>query len=151
MKKLPALFFMAGLLFAFQHAEAQFRKIPAEVTDAFKVKYPDATAVEWKDKLAVFQADFELKDEKYQARFNSAGEWQETEKSIEENDLPSAVSDGFSKSKFTEWEVREVSVIDKKDGARQYRILVKKSDIEKKYLFFDKDGKLIRDSYTLNN
>jgi hypothetical protein len=142
---------MAGLLFTFQQSGAQIRKIPAEVTDAFKVKYPDASAVEWKDKLTVFQADFELKDEKFQARFNSAGEWQETEKSIEEDDLPAPVSEGFGKSKFTEWEVREVSMIDKKDGARQYRILVKKSDIEKKYLFFDKDGKLLRDAYTLNN
>jgi hypothetical protein len=151
MKKLPVLFFMAALLFAFQPSEGQIRKIPAEVTDAFKVKYPDASAVEWKDKLAVFQAQFKLNDESYQARFNSAGEWQETEKAIEENDLPAPVSEGFSKSKFTEWEVREVSVIEKKDGAKQYRILVKKSDIEKKYLYFDKEGKLIRDSYTLNS
>ncbi len=128
---------------------AQLRKEPAAVTDALKAKFPNSNAVEWKDKLKVFQANFEMRDEDYQARFNSKGEWQETEKNIEQDKLPSAVNDGFSKSKFSEWEVKEVSYIEKKDGSTLYRILVKKNDIEKKYLFFNESGKLTKDSITI--
>jgi hypothetical protein len=38
-------------LVAVLSANAQFRKIPAEVTDAFKAKYEKASGVSWKDKL----------------------------------------------------------------------------------------------------
>ncbi len=149
MKRIIAVLLTVTLLITGASSFAQLRKIPAAVTDAFKEKYPNSNAVEWKDKLKVFQVNFEMKDEDYQARFNSKGEWQETEKNIEQDKLPSEVSDGFAKSKFSEWEVKEVSYIEKKDGTDQYRILVKKNDIEKKNLFFNKTGKLIKDSITL--
>ena len=148
MKRVLVAIFMMTLFFV-SSADAQIRKIPAEVTDAFKGKYPAASGVEWKDKLTVFQANFQLDGEKMQARFNTSGEWQETEKALAEEKLPTEIKDGFSKSKFTEWEVKEVSHIDRKDGSEQFRLLVRKNDLEKKYLFFDKTGKLIRDSITL--
>lgn len=140
---------MAAAFFAGVRANAQIRKIPAVVTDALKDKYPAARGVEWKDKLTAFQADFKLNGDSYQARFNSTGEWLETEKNISEDKLPTFVKDGFEKSKYTEWEKKEFSYLEKKEGDELYRILVKKSDLEKKYLFFDKKGKLIRDSMTL--
>jgi hypothetical protein len=149
MKKLLGALGIVALLFSSSASFAQIRKIPAEVTDAFKAKYPDASAVEWKDKLSTFQADFKMKNEAYQARFNSKGEWQDSEKNIDQEKLPSAVKDGFSKSKYADWEVREVSYLEKKGDVTQYRILVKKSDLEKKYLFFNKSGKLLKDTITL--
>ena len=149
MKTLFAALMTAALLVMVTSSFAQIRKIPAEVTDAFKAKFPNANAVEWKDKLKVFQANFEMRDEDYLAKFNSKGEWQETEKNIEQDKLPSEVKDGFDKSKYSNWEVKEVSYIEKKDNTFQYRILVKKSDIEKKYLFFNKAGKLLKDSITI--
>jgi hypothetical protein len=149
MKRIFTSLFLATLIFVSSASHAQLRKIPAEVTDAFKEKYPSASGVEWKDKLSVFQANFELNGVKCEAKFNTKGEWQETLKEMEQDKLPAAVTDGFSKSKYTEWEIREVSFLEKKDSSEQYRILVKKSDLEKKYLFFDKSGKLIKDSITL--
>ena len=149
MKAMFAILITVSLSIAASSTYAQLRKIPAEVTDAFKAKYPNSNAVEWKDKLKVFQVNFEMKDEDYQARFNSKGEWQETEKFIERKKLSSDVNDGFNKSKYSDWEVKEVSFIEKKDGTEQYRILVKKSDIEKKYLFFNESGKLVKDSITI--
>lgn len=149
MKKVLLALFMAGLVFYFNKADAQIRKIPAEVTDAFKAKYPAANAVEWKDKLTIFQATFQLNDEKYEARFNTNGEWQETEKNLDQDKLPAPVKDGLSKSKFADWEVKQVNYTERKGGEEQYRIFVRKSDLEKKYLFFDKSGKLVRDAITL--
>jgi len=149
MKKILTALFLAGMLLISAVTNAQLRKIPAEVTDAFKDKYPSAAGVEWKDKLSVFQANFLMSGVKYEARFNTKGEWQETLKELDKDKLPDAVNDGFSKSKYTEWEVKEVSFVEKKDESEQYRILVRKSDLEKKFLFFDKNGKLLRDSITL--
>ena len=46
--------------FAMLFANAQIRKIPAQVTDAFAARYPHASGVEWKDKLQYFEATFQL-------------------------------------------------------------------------------------------
>ncbi len=39
-----------------QSAQAQFRKVPSDVTNAFKAKFPDAKDLEWKDRLTYFRA-----------------------------------------------------------------------------------------------
>ena len=49
MKRISSLV-MAMMMFAvFNVTHAQIRKIPAEVTEAFKEKYPNTKNVEWKD------------------------------------------------------------------------------------------------------
>lgn len=130
-------------------AFAQIRKIPAEVTEAFKTRYPHAEKVEWRDKLTDFEASFLLNNISMKAQFNSKGEWQLSETALEFEELPSEVIDGFQKSKYTGWEVKETARIDKNTEAIQYRIFIRKSDIQKKYLYFDKDGRLLREALTL--
>ncbi|MEP6749750.1 MAG: PepSY-like domain-containing protein [Bacteroidota bacterium] len=149
MKKISSLV-MAFMMFGvFNVTHAQIRKIPAEVTEGFKEKYPDTKNVEWKDKLSAFQVTYEMGDVKYTSKFSSKGEWLQTEKEIEEDALPAAVKDGYSKSKFTAWELKSVSSIESNSNDIQYRLFVRKSGVEKKYLYFDKDGKLIKDSITI--
>jgi len=128
---------------------AQIRKIPAEVTDAFKERYPHAEKVSWKDNLTNFEAQFTLNGYKMSADFNSKGEWIDSERKIRFEELPTAVQDGFSKSKYTDWEKTDIIELDKNGDDLQYRILVKKSSVQKKYLYFDTNGKLLRDAVTL--
>ena len=128
---------------------AQIRKIPAEVTDAFKERYPHAEKVSWKDNLTNFEAQFTLNGYKMNADFNSKGEWIDSERKIRFEELPTAVQDGFSKSKYTDWEKTDIIELDKNGDDLQYRILVKKSSVQKKYLYFDTNGKLLRDAVTL--
>ena len=144
---LSAIMIVATLIFS-QQVNAQLRKIPAEVTDAFKSKFPDAENVEWKDRISSFEASFKIAETAYEARFNNKGEWQETEKILDPQAFPTEVKDGFDKSKYTSWEVKELSHLEKKDAA-YYRVLVRKNDLEKKYLFFDDKGKLIKEQITL--
>jgi hypothetical protein len=133
-----------------QLAVAQIRKLPSEVTNAFAAKYPDAKNVEWKDKLSNYTASFTSKDNtKCEASFSGKGEWQSTEETIDSTALPAEVKDGFSKSRYADREVTEIVKIEKKEGELQYRILSKKSGVEKKYLYFNKDGKLVKESMTL--
>lgn len=136
----------AGLIFT---ANAQVRKIPAEVTNAFSEKYADAKNVEWKDKLSAFAANFDFKGDKLVARFNKKGEWLSTEKELTANDLPSAVKDGLSKSKYAEWETKSTYLLEVPGDKKEYRIHVSKSSVQKKILLFDEDGKLLKDNITL--
>jgi hypothetical protein len=150
MKKLLILsFFFAFITASATSSFAQFRKIPAEVTDALKEKYPDATGVSWKDKVTVFAASFEMDNEKYEVRFTDKGEWKSTEKEINENDLPGDVKDGWEKSKYADWDLKVIYSIELPDNVMQYRLQVAKSDIQKKNLLFNSDGKLLRDNITL--
>jgi hypothetical protein len=129
--------------------QAQIRKIPASVTDAFKVRYPHAEKVAWKDEITSFEAQFTLNGFAMTADFNNKGEWQNSEKKMKFTDLPAAVNDGFKKSKYADWEITSVVEIDKNNESLQYRIEVKKSTVQKKYLFFDTNGRLIRDAVTI--
>jgi hypothetical protein len=148
MKRLLIFIFFLTSLFTTTQVTAQLRKLPAEVTDAFKTKFPDAAGVEWKDKLTGFEANFKMADGSYEARFSNKGEWQETEKIMEPAAIPAAVKDGYEKSKYTGWELKELSYLEKK-GTTYYRVLVRKNELEKKYLFFDDKGKLLKEQITL--
>ena len=139
---------MASL--AMQMANAQIRKLPSEVTNAFAAKYPEAKDVEWKDKMSNFSARFTSKDSrKCEASFNKKGEWQSTEEDLDSTQLPEEVKDGFSKSRYSDRKLTEIVKIEKKDAEVQYRLLVKKNDVEKKYLYFNKEGKLMKEAVTL--
>ena len=146
------MFFVTVLLSAVSFTpivNAQIRKIPAEVTNAFSEKYDDAENVEWKDNLTAFVASFERKGDKYEAKFNKKGKWQSTEKALEISDLPNKVNDGFEKSKYSEWEVKSVYEIELPGDVTQYRVHVAKSDIQQKNLLFNDKGKLLKDNLTL--
>ena len=142
-------FFSLLLLSVFVFGDAQIRKIPAEVTDAFAARYPHAAKVEWKDKLQYFEAGFELNGSQISADFSSKGEWQGSERIMSFDELPDEVKDGFSKSKYAGWDKKSVSEIQQLGKPLQYKITIAKSDLQKKNLFFDANGKLLKDNMTL--
>jgi hypothetical protein len=141
--------FLLVLLVAGLSSFGQIRKVPATVTEAFKQKYPDASNVEWKDKLTLFVADFEKAGKKYEARFSNKGVWQQTEDEIGETELPPAVKEGLDKSKYADWERIAFYHLSLPSDQAQYRITVKKSDLQKKNLLFNNTGRLLKDNITL--
>jgi len=130
-------------------SNAQFRKIPAEVTDAFKAKYNNASGVSWKDKLSSFEANFKVGEKEMKASYSSKGEWLKTETKHTYNSLPAEVKDGFKKSKYADLSVIEVTLIEEKDEAPQYKVVVKKNEYNKRNLVFSKTGQLLSDNGTL--
>lgn len=123
--------------------QAQIRKMPSEVTNAFKEKFPEASDVSWKDKLSSWQASFTLKGVKTEAWFSGKGEWKETDQEMAFSSLPEDVKTGLSKSRYSEWTPGSVTAIWKKDKALQYRVYVEKSSlVQKKYLYFSEKGVL---------
>ncbi len=134
------------LLLLMYTVNAQFRKIPAEVTDSFKAKYENASGVSWKDKITSFQADFKERDKELKATFSSNGEWIKTETKLPYESLPADVKDGFKKSKFADLSVVDILQVEEKEKETQYKIVVKKNDIAKRSLVFSKTGRLISDN-----
>lgn len=134
--------------------QAQIRKVPAEVTNSLKAKYPNASNVEWKDKLTGFDASFKDAGADMTVSYNNKGELLKTEKGIASSEAPAAVMDGFKKSKYSspdDWKMGDVvTVITKTDNTVQYRVYVDKVDgIQKKYLYFAPSGKLEKETLTL--
>jgi hypothetical protein len=84
------------------------------------------------------------------AKYNGDGEWKETEREFNYDDLPADVKTGYEKSKYSaDWKVKETAIIYLPRNEIRYRVKVEKSDLQKKYLFFDRNGRLIRDSLTI--
>jgi hypothetical protein len=129
---------------------AQIRKTPAAVTTAFEKQYPNASKIQYEDNLLNVQVHFISDSGKMVAKYNSDGEWKETEREFNYENVPSDVKTGFEKSKYsTEWKVKETSMIYLPHGEIRYRVKVEKNDLQKKYLFFDRTGRLIKDSLTI--
>jgi hypothetical protein len=150
MKKYILFALLCPMLF-FGAAHAQIRKIPGEVTDAFKNQYPHASGASWSDKLSNFQVDFTMNNGVYMAKYDSKGVWKSTEQTITAAQLPGAVRDGFSKSIYAtkDWEIKEYIIVTMPGNVLKYRILVRKNAIDKKYLYFDSGGKMIDETTTL--
>jgi hypothetical protein len=130
-------------------AKAQLGKIPAAVTDAFATRYPHATHVEWHDKLHNYVAHFKLNKCIITASFSSKGDWQGSEREMEFSQLPGEVKDGFSKSKYAGREMKAAFEVQELGKPLRYRINVQKSGIQKKNLYFDVNGRLLKESITL--
>ncbi len=134
--------------------QAQIRKVPSDVTNAFKAKYPGAKDVEWKDRLTYFEAQFKDDGTDMTVDFKTNGDWQKSEKALSPTEVPAAVMDGFKKSKYSspdEWKMGDVvTLITKDDKSTQYRVYVDKVDgLQKKYLYFNTKGQLEKESLTL--
>lgn len=149
MKKIVLVMALGFVLIMNSRLFAQIRKIPSDVTVAFHAKYPDAKNESWGDKITAFEASFNLNGADTKASFSPKGEWRFSEKTISQAELPKSVKDGFAKSKFGDWEVKSISFLQNKDKVDQYRIFVDRATLNKKYLYFNKAGKLIRDAVTL--
>lgn len=147
MKK--GLLLNACLLLLSGFAFSQIREIPRAVEETFANQYKGASNIEFKDQLTSVNVHFELDGEKMVASYTNKGLWKETQKEVEFEMLPLDVKDGFEKSKFSGREVENVFVLYLPGGVEQYRLKARKNDVEKKYLYFNPKGRLLRESVTL--
>lgn len=148
MKKKIIIALFTAAAFSVNTAHAQLRKIPAEVTNSFTQKFPNATNVEWQDQLVDYKVVFEEKDKNYRAKFANTGEWKITERIIKKDFLPTTVAKGFSKGEYAKWEIKEVTILETPENKTQYKITVAKNSLNKKDLLFNSDGQLVKDNFT---
>ena len=144
-----ATMFFIALLFIGVSVQAQLREIPAAVKEAFESQYNSAEQVEFDDILTGVHVKFVKEGEKYKAKYNNKGVWKETEKEWSFDKLDQEVKVGFQKSKYGEWKPVQTAIISLPGGTEQYRIRIEKDDKLKRYLFFNKAGRLLRESITI--
>lgn len=130
-------------------AYAQLRKIPAEVTNVFTDKFPNATNIEWQDQLVDYKATFTDDGKNYSVKFSNNGEWKITERIIKKDFLPKSVIKGFSKGEYAKWEIKEVTIVEMPDYKKHFKITVAKNNLNKRDLLYNADGQLVKDNFTL--
>jgi hypothetical protein len=128
---------------------AQIREVPELVKETFDSQYPDADSVNYEDNLVSVQVHFVQNGEKMKASYTNKGRWKETEKDWSFEQLSPEVKDGFSKSKYADWEVSETKIVYRPGGVERFRVKVGKNDLQKKYLFFNKSGRLMEEQITI--
>ena len=128
---------------------AQIREVPESVKEAFSTQYPNVDSVKYEDNIVSVQVHFTQNGERMKASYTNKGRWKETEKVWSFEQLPAEVKDGFSKSKYADWEVSETKIVYRPGGIERYRVKVGKNDLQKKYLFFNKTGRLMEELITI--
>jgi Putative beta-lactamase-inhibitor-like, PepSY-like len=128
---------------------AQVTSIPAQAKESFFKQYPDAKNVQWENDIVNVNVRFEVDNDKMNAEYNNKGIWKSTLKDWTFDKLTNDVKEGFQKSKYADREVTDVKVLYLPGYVIQYRLKTEKSDVEKKYLFFNTEGRLVRSSVTL--
>jgi hypothetical protein len=128
---------------------SQVTSVPEEAKENFARQYPDATNVSWSNNVINAGVTFELKGEKMYAEYSNKGIWKETYRDWEFIKLPDAVKDGFEKSKYAEWKVKSVKLVSYPGNIERYRIEVERNELQKKYLYFNTKGRLVRSSISI--
>ena len=125
-------------------AFSQVTSIPEQAKENFFKQYPDAKNVKWDNDVISVNATFEQDSTKMNAEYNNKGIWKKTLKDWSYEQLTNDVQDGFKKSKYAGKQVMEVKVLYLPGYVIQYRIKVEKNNIERTFLYFNTEGRLVR-------
>src|SRR5687767_15109223 len=136
-----ALAFVAQLSIA--GANAQVTTIPDQAKENFFRQYPDAKNIEWQNDVVNVSVRFEQDTNQMVAEYNNKGIWKRTLKDYSYDLLPNDVKEGLTKSKYAGREVKETKVVYLPGYVIQFRLKVEKSEFERKYLFFNTQGRLV--------
>ncbi len=142
------VFIIAATVISYQ-ANSQVTTIPEQAKESFFKQYPDAKNVKWENNVVNVQVRFEQDNSIMVAEYNNKGIWKNTLKDWSYDKLPDDVKEGYNKSKFSGREVTDAKMLYLPGYVIQYRLKVEKSGVEKKYLFFSTEGKLIRTSIAI--
>jgi Putative beta-lactamase-inhibitor-like, PepSY-like len=123
---------------------SQVTSIPEQAKENFFKQYPDAKNVQWENDVVNVNVRFEQDSSKMNAEYSNKGIWKRTLKDWSYEKLITDVKDGFSKSKYAGMQLLDVKMLYLPGYVIQYRIKVAKNDVERKFLFFNTEGRLIR-------
>ena len=134
--------------FCIASATAQGIGVSKKAQEQFEKKYVGATDVKWTNNVSNATVTFALDGVTCKGHYNISGKWDYTEKFINKASIAEKAADSFSKSKYRDWEEKGVAYVEYPKGESLYRYEVKKG-ISSNYVYFDKEGKLIKTSSTL--
>ncbi len=139
------LFILCVMITGIAHSqELKESQVPQAVKDSFTAKYSNTYVYEWewKKKEKLYEAEFMLKGNKYEAYFTPDGQWIRTERDIKKRELPQAVKDAIAQSEYADWEIDDVEEHSTPKYEVVYEVEVEKGKQET-YLYFLPDGRLV--------
>jgi hypothetical protein len=149
MKLTPTVMVLFLALLTASSGSAQGTKVPQIVLDSFASRYPVAKDVKWSNDIINYSVSFKEDNTKVIAKYEGKGIWKGSEKTWSYEQLPSLIVDAFNKTKYSGWPVAEVKIVSTPRDAEQYRLTIQKDELNKRNLFFNKEGRLVKDSFTL--
>jgi hypothetical protein len=123
---------------------AQVTSIPEQAKENFFKQYPDAKNVQWENDVVNVNVRFEQDSNKMNAEYSNKGIWKRTLKDWSYEKLITDIKEGFTKSKYAGMQVLDVKMLYLPGYVIQYRIKVAKNEVERKFLFFNTEGRLVR-------
>ena len=150
-KTLTRLFLVLSfeLLGMNKQGTCQVKSVPQTVIDNFVTRFPGANSVEWKNKLTDYQVFFLAGNSKCEAKFSLDGKWISTERQIKNDSIPEKIRDYFRLSKYNDWNIQSVYILEFPDQDVQYHIVAAKDDLPHKLFFFTKTGQLLNNNILL--
>ena len=113
------------------------------VEQAFNQKYPN-TRADWDMEQGYYKAEFHENSNEKEAWFNASGEWLLTETELTYQQLPTVVKAGFEASRYAQWHVEDVDMLERHAMEPVYVIEVEQGELEYE-LVFAEDGALIKE------
>ena len=119
-------------------------ELPQAVFNNFRSIYPEARIKEWEweKKEMLYEVEFIMNGESYEAFFTSDGKWIRTEREIKKSELPQAVKESFSQSEFSKWKIDDIEEQFLPEQHLIYEIEVEQGEQEYD-LYFKPDGTLV--------
>lgn len=142
--------FVICLSFITSAVFSQVTSIPEQAKENFTNQYPGASNVKWSNDIVNVNVEFDLDGEHMNAEYSNKGIWKSTLKDWSFEKLPEAVGIEFFKTKYSDRVVIvDVKVLYLPGDVVQYRLKAKQNDIQKKFLYFNEKGRLLRSAVTL--
>lgn len=117
-------------------------QVPESVKTNFQSKYPGETDPDWKkDKNGNYESKFKIDGKHYRADFSPNGDWIETERNIDEEDLPKAVRNAI-KANYKKNKIVEIEEVDHAHKGLFYDVEFKING-DKKDIEFNSSGNII--------
>jgi hypothetical protein len=128
---------------------SQLKKVPVAVRESFSQQYPEAEVIAWDGALFNSSIRFMLDKKHMNSRYSNKGVWKYTEEKTSFEAVPEAVKSSFQCGKFKELAIQEVDIMYYPDASIQYRIKAGNNAVEKKFLYYDEEGKLVKQGITI--
>lgn len=115
---------------------------PVAVTTAFKQKFGGAENIKWgKEGSSEWEAEFTLKGQKTSANFTDNGTWVETESTLPNEALPSAIKEELEKA-YPGWTLSTLTKIETAKAGTYYEADIRSGN-QKKEVAYTENGKAV--------
>ncbi len=120
-------------------------KVPQEVSNAFKARYPDASRVSWEKEHSYYVADFWRSDMSAEAEawYDGAAKWYLTVTEIGYNSLPQPVKTAYTAGEYAAWRVDDTDMVER-DGFETVYVLEVEKGNQEYDLYYTSDGTLVK-------